>query len=309
MPNIYQTVQHDLLAANGLSAEMLAQSLSLIGSRQVDYADIYCQRTAFESWHLEEGMVKSGSFQIDQGVGVRAVAGEKTAFAYADSLNAEAIGRAAEAVRVIGAARAAGRSARAFSAPRQKRCTPWPIRLPALIPPPKSALLNKVEALAKAADQRIVQVMAGLTCEYDLVYVARLDGKRSADIRPLVRLSVTVIAKQGERREQGSAGGGGRFDLAYFDEKLVGEYVQTAVQQALINLEARPAPAGAMTVVLGSGWPGVLLHEAVGHGLEGDFNRKQTSAFAGAHRRARGRQGVARGGPRRYCRQARLAQY
>ena len=280
MPNIYQTVQHDLLTANGLSAEMLAQSLSLIGSRQVDYADIYCQRTAFESWHLEEGMVKSGSFQIDQGVGVRAVAGEKTAFAYADSLNAEAIGRAAEAVRVIGAA---GRQAevRVPSVRRGKQVHVVANPIASLDSAAKVALLNKVEALAKAADPRIVQVMAGLTCEYDLVYVARLDGKHSADIRPLVRLSVTVIAKQGERREQGSAGGGGRFDLAYFDEKLVGEYVQTAVQQALINLEARPAPAGAMTVVLGSGWPGVLLHEAVGHGLEGDFNRKQTSAFAG----------------------------
>ena len=280
MSNIYQTVQHDLLTANGLSAEMLAQSLSLIGSRQVDYADIYCQRTAFESWHLEEGMVKSGSFQIDQGVGVRAVAGEKTAFAYADSLNAEAIGRAAEAVRVIGAA---GQQAevRVPSVRHGKKVHAVANPIASLDSAAKVALLNKVEALAKAADPRIVQVMAGLTCEYDLVYVARLDGKHSADIRPLVRLSVTVIAKQGERREQGSAGGGGRFDLAYFDEKLVGEYVQTAVQQALINLEARPAPAGAMTVVLGSGWPGVLLHEAVGHGLVGDFNRKQTSAFAG----------------------------
>ena len=211
---------------------------------------------------------------------VRAVAGEKTAFAYADSLNAEAIGRAAEAVRVIGAA---GQQAevRVPSVRRGKKVHAVANPIASLDSAAKVALLNKVEALAKAADQRIVQVMAGLTCEYDLVYVARLDGKHSADIRPLVRLSVTVIAKQGERREQGSAGGGGRFDLAYFDEKLVGEYVQTAVQQALINLEARPAPAGAMTVVLGSGWPGVLLHEAVGHGLEGDFNRKQTSAFAG----------------------------
>ena len=136
-----------------------------------------------------------------------------------------------------------------------------------------------MEELAKAADPRIVQVMAGLTCEYDLIYIARLDGRHAADIRPLVRLSITVIAKQGERREMGSAGGGGRFDLSYFSDKLVTEYVNAAVQQALTNLEARPAPAGLMKVVLGSGWPGVLLHEAVGHGLEGDFNRKQTSAF------------------------------
>ena len=147
--------------------------------------------------------------------------------------------------------------------------------------PQKVALLQKVETLARAADPRIVQVMAGLTCEHDMVYIARLDGKHAADIRPLVRLSLTVIAKQGERREQGSAGGGGRFDLAYFDDAKIQEYVNHAVKQALTNLESRPAPAGAMTVVLGSGWPGILLHEAVGHGLEGDFNRKQTSAFSG----------------------------
>ena len=277
---IYSTVSRELLAANALSPEDLSRSLALIGSHHVDYADIYCQRTAFESWHLEEGMVKSGSFQIDQGVGVRAVSGEKTAFAYADSLSADSIRRSAETVRVIGAA---GGEAKAIPATRQTVRTVHsagdPIR--SLDSAAKVALLNKVETLAKAADPRIVQVMAGLTCEYDLIYLARLDGRHAADIRPLVRLSVSVIAKQGERREQGSAGGGGRFDLAYFDEAKLQEYVNHAVQQALTNLEARPAPAGAMKVVLGNGWPGVLLHEAVGHGLEGDFNRKKTSAFAG----------------------------
>ncbi len=279
MQTIFQTVTQDLLHANQLSADELAKSLAHIGAHHVDYADIYCQRTAFESWHLDEGIVKSGSFQIDQGVGVRAVSGEKTAFAYADSLTADAISRAADTVRVIGAS---GNSA--------------PIRVPSPIATPnihgafnpiatlhsaeKVALLQKVEQLAKAADPRIVQVMAGLTCEHDMVYIARLDGKHAADIRPLVRLSLTVIAKQGERREQGSAGGGGRVDLAYFSDAKIQEYVNHAVKQALINLESRPAPAGAMTVVLGNGWPGVLLHEAVGHGLEGDFNRKQTSVFS-----------------------------
>lgn len=279
MQTIFQTVTQDLLHANQLSADELAKSLAHIGAHHVDYSDIYCQRTAFESWHLDEGIVKSGSFQIDQGVGVRAVSGEKTAFAYADSLTADAISRAADTVRVIGAS---GNSA--------------PIRVPSPIATPnihgafnpivtlhsaeKVALLQKVEQLAKAADPRIVQVMAGLTCEHDMVYIARLDGKHAADIRPLVRLSLTVIAKQGERREQGSAGGGGRVDLAYFSDAKIQEYVNHAVKQALINLESRPAPAGAMTVVLGNGWPGVLLHEAVGHGLEGDFNRKQTSVFS-----------------------------
>ena len=281
MNPISQTVAQNLLHANHLSAENLAQSLALIGAHHVDYADIYCQRTAFESWHLDEGMVKSGSYQIDQGVGVRAVSGEKTAFAYADSLSADAIRRAAQAVRVIGDAG----NATPVRVPAQ--VSGCPNAYGALNPiatldsPQKVALLQKVETLARAADTRIVQVMAGLTCEHDMVYIARLDGKHAADIRPLVRLSLTVIAKQGERREQGSAGGGGRFDLAYFDDAKIQEYVNHAVKQALTNLESRPAPAGAMTVVLGSGWPGILLHEAVGHGLEGDFNRKQTSAFSG----------------------------
>ena len=281
MQSIPQNVAQNLLHANQLSAENLAQSLALIGAHHVDYADIYCQRTAFESWHLDEGIVKSGSYQIDQGVGVRAVSGEKTAFAYADSLSADAIRRAAQAVRVIGDAgnQTPVRVPNAVSGCPSVHGVFDPIAT--LDSPQKVALLQKVETLARAADPRIVQVMAGLTCEHDMVYIARLDGKHAADIRPLVRLSLTVIAKQGERREQGSAGGGGRFDLAYFDDARIQEYVNHAVKQALTNLESRPAPAGAMTVVLGSGWPGVLLHEAVGHGLEGDFNRKQTSAFSG----------------------------
>ncbi|WP_416191880.1 metalloprotease TldD [Neisseria sp. CCUG12390] len=280
MQQTYSHVQHALLEANQLSPELLAKSLSMIGAHHVDYADIYCQRTAYESWHLEEGMVKSGSFQIDQGVGVRAVSGDKTAFAYADSLNLDSINRSAQAVRVIGAA---GRGQRikvpTASYGKSVHATLDPIA--SLDSAAKVALLNKVEALAKAADPRIVQVMAGLTCEHDMIYLARLDGKHAADIRPMVRLNVSVIAKQGERREQGSAGGGGRYDLAYFDEQLVQKFVDSAVKQALTNLESRPAPAGEMTVVLGNGWPGILLHEAVGHGLEGDFNRKETSVFSG----------------------------
>ena len=280
MQQTYSQVQRDLLEANQLSPELLAKSLSLIGAHHVDYADIYCQRTAYESWHLEEGMVKSGSFQIDQGVGVRAVSGDKTAFAYADSLNIDSINRSAQAVRVIGTA---GReqSIQVPSAVYGKPVHAVIDPIASLDSAAKVALLNKVEALAKAADPRIVQVMAGLTCEHDMIYLARLDGKHAADIRPMVRLNVSVIAKQGDRREQGSAGGGGRYELAYFDEQLVQKFVDSAVKQALTNLESRPAPAGEMTVVLGNGWPGVLLHEAVGHGLEGDFNRKETSVFTG----------------------------
>ena len=280
MQQTYPTVRHNLLEANHLSPELLARSLSIIGGRKVDYADIYCQHTAFESWHLEEGIVKSGSFQIEQGVGVRAVSGEKTAFAYADSLCIDSINRSAHAVRVIGAG-GGEQHIRVPAVKHGKQVHSGFDPIASLDSAAKVALLNKVETLAKAADPRIVQVMAGLTCEYDMIYIARLDGRHAADIRPMVRLNVTVIAKQGERREQGSAGGGGRYDLAYFDETLVRQFVDSAVKQALINLESRPAPAGEMTVVLGNGWPGVLLHEAVGHGLEGDFNRKETSVFSG----------------------------
>ena len=280
MQQTYPTVRHDLLEANHLSPELLARSLSIIGGRKVDYADIYCQHTAFESWHLEEGIVKSGSFQIEQGVGVRAVSGEKTAFAYADSLCIDSINRSAHAVRVIGAG-GGEQHIRVPAVKHGKQVHSGFDPIASLDSAAKVALLNKVETLAKAADPRIVQVMAGLTCEYDMIYIARLDGRHAADIRPMVRLNVTVIAKQGDRREQGSAGGGGRYDLAYFDEILVRQFVDAAVKQALINLESRPAPAGEMTVVLGNGWPGVLLHEAVGHGLEGDFNRKETSVFSG----------------------------
>ena len=280
MQQTYPTVRHNLLEANHLSPELLARSLSIIGGRKVDYADIYCQHTAFESWHLEEGIVKSGSFQIEQGVGVRAVSGEKTAFAYADSLCIDSINRSAHAVRVIGAG-GGEQHIRVPAVKHGKQVHSGFDPIASLDSAAKVALLNKVETLAKAADPRIVQVMAGLTCEYDMIYIARLDGRHAADIRPMVRLNVTVIAKQGDRREQGSAGGGGRCDLAYFDETLVRQFVDSAVKQALINLESRPAPAGEMTVVLGNGWPGVLLHEAVGHGLEGDFNRKETSVFSG----------------------------
>nr|WP_314765493.1 metalloprotease TldD [uncultured Neisseria sp.] len=280
MQQTYPTVRHNLLEANHLSPELLARSLSIIGGRKVDYADIYCQHTAFESWHLEEGIVKSGSFQIEQGVGVRAVSGEKTAFAYADSLCIDSINRSAHAVRVIGAG-GGEQHIRVPTVKHGKQVHSGFDPIASLDSAAKVALLNKVETLAKAADPRIVQVMAGLTCEYDMIYIARLDGRHAADIRPMVRLNVTVIAKQGDRREQGGAGGGGRYDLAYFNETLVRQFVDSAVKQALINLESRPAPAGEMTVVLGNGWPGVLLHEAVGHGLEGDFNRKETSVFSG----------------------------
>ena len=271
-----------LLAPYGLDESHLARALAEIRAHRVDDADLYFQATRSEGWSLEEGIVKTGSFSIDQGVGVRAVCGEKTAFAYSDDISEASLLDAARTVRSIAAA---GRSARVATKARKvaksRSLYPGVDPIASLDSTAKVALLETVEQRARARDPRVVQVMAGLASEYDVVLVARADGTLAADVRPLVRLSVTVIAEQGGRREMGSAGGGGRFGLAYFDDAQIGRYVDEAVNTALVNLESRPAPAGEMTVVLGPGWPGILLHEAVGHGLEGDFNRKGSSAFSG----------------------------
>ena len=271
-----------LLAPFGLTEVDLGKTLGIIGQRQIDDADLYFQYTRAEGWSLEEGIVKTGSFSIDQGVGVRAVTGEKTAFAYADDISAASLNDAAHTVRAISTAARSDRiklPRRTVAKSRRLYDSLDPIG--SLDSTAKVTLLERFEQMARAVDPRIVQVMAGLASEYDVVLVARLDGSLAADVRPLVRLSVTVIAEQNGRREVGSFGGGGRFGLSYFDDALVKSYVDEAVTAALTNLESRPAPAGEMTVVLGPGWPGVLLHEAVGHGLEGDFNRKGSSAFSG----------------------------
>ena len=274
--------QRLLLTPFGLDESHLSRALAEITAHRVDDADLYFQYTRNEGWSLEEGIVKTGSFSIDQGVGVRAVSGEKTAFAYSDDISEASLLDAARTVRSISAA---GRSGRARAATK-KIATSRSLYngldpIASLDSTAKVALLGKVEQLARARDPRVAQVMAGLASEYDVVMVARADGTLAADVRPLVRLSVTVIAEQNGRREMGSGGGGGRFGLAYFSDERIAEYVNDAVNAALTNLESRPAPAGEMTVVLGPGWPGILLHEAIGHGLEGDFNRKGSSAFAG----------------------------
>jgi len=250
----------------------------------LDYADLYFQYTRAESWSLEEGIVKSGSFGIDQGVGVRAISGEKTAFAYSDDISLVALESAALATRAI--ARQGGTQSVPMLQGGLKTATDKNLYLPydpiaSLKDTDKVKLLERLEKYARAIDSRVTQVMAGLAGEYDVVLVARSDGLLRADIRPLVRLSVQVIVESNGRREQGSSGGGGRFDYAYFTDEVLQDYAAKAVHQAVINLDAAPAPAGNMTVVLGSGWPGILLHEAVGHGLEGDFNRKGSSVFSG----------------------------
>jgi TldD protein len=276
------TAQQLLLTPFGLDESHLSKALAEITAHRVDDADLYFQYTRSEGWSLEEGIVKTGSFSIDQGVGVRAVSGEKTAFAYSDDISEASLLDAARTVRSISSAGRTGRvktATRKIASSRSLYQGIDPIST--LDSTAKVKLLEKVEKLARSRDPRVAQVMAGLASEYDVVLVARADGTLAADVRPLVRLSVTVIAEQNGRREIGSGGGGGRFGLAYFSDEQIAEYVDHAVKAALTNLDARPAPAGEMTVVLGSGWPGILLHEAIGHGLEGDFNRKGSSAFSG----------------------------
>ena len=274
--------QRLLLEPFGLDESHLARALAEIRTHKVDDADLYFQYTRSEGWSLEEGIVKTGSFSIDQGVGVRAVAGEKTAFAYSDDISEAYLLDAARTVRSISAAAQSGRARVASKKIAKSRSLYAGLDpIASLDSTAKVKLLAQVDQLARAKDPRVAQVMAGLAGEYDVVLVARADGTLAADVRPLVRLSVTVIVEQNGRREMGSAGGGGRLGLAYFDDAQIIQYVDDAVRSALVNLESRPAPAGEMTVVLGSGWPGILLHEAVGHGLEGDFNRKGSSAFSG----------------------------
>jgi TldD protein len=270
-----------LLAPFSLTENDLSRTFGHILTHQVDFADLYFQYSRSEAWSLDEGIVKSGSFNIDQGVGVRAISGEKTAFAYSDDISFRALTDAASAVRAIGAAGQNGTlPALKHGAIGHNLYVPNdPIAsLPAEA---KVKLLERLEGFARALDSRVLQVMASIAGEYEVILVAGSDGRMAADIRPLVRCSISVIVEENGKREQGSSGGGGRFDFGFFDDEILQRYAKEAVHQAVTNLNAEAAPAGQMTVVLGSGWPGILLHEAVGHGLEGDFNRKGSSTFSG----------------------------
>jgi TldD protein len=280
MTDLYRTAEQTLLAPYGLTPTKLSSVFGEIFGHRVDYADLYFQYARSEAWSLEEGIVKSGSYNIEQGVGVRAVSGEKTAFAYSDEISLPALQGAAEATRAIAAAGAsgrvpslAGRSASALYVPHDP--------IPSLVDADKVKLLERLEKFARELDPRVTEVMAHVAGTWEVVLVARSDGHMAADVRPLVRVSITVIMVEGAKREQGYAGGGGRYDYGYFSDERLREYAREAVHQAKVNLAAKPAPAGSMTVVLGAGWPGILLHEAIGHGLEGDFNRKGSSAFSG----------------------------
>jgi TldD protein len=276
--------QSQLLEPAGIHHGHIDTLIGTLKSRQIDYGDLYFQYTSHEGWSLEDGRIKSGSRNIDQGVGIRAISGERTGFAYSDEIDMPALTRAAQAAREIAVAGASlevvrnGISVRGHEAALYRPLDP----IDSLADADKVALLKRVEKIARDADSRVTQVMASLSGMHQTVMIVRHDGTMSADVRPMVRLNVSVIAEQDGRREQGSHGGGGRVDYGYFlAEGRAEHYAREAVRQALVNLEAVDAPAGTMTVVLGPGWPGILLHEAIGHGLEGDFNRKGSSAFSG----------------------------
>jgi len=271
-----------LLEPVGLSETDLDRVLGRLAHPDIDYADMYFQYGRHESWVLEEGQVKTGSHSLEQGVGVRVNAGEKTGFSYSDELQMPALTEAAD---TAGRIALSGQDRTAMVAGRDAPAVP-PLYTGAdpvasMPDADKIALLERVEQEARRQDPRVKEVIASLAALHEVVMIVRSDGRMVGDVRPMVRLNVTVIAEQGERREQGSAGGGGRRDYHYFSDELARGYAREAVRQALVNLEAVDAPAGTMKVVLGPGWPGVLLHEAIGHGLEGDFNRKGTSAFSG----------------------------
>ena len=278
--HLVDTVTQQLLAPVGLTYNDLQHVLDGVMTHQLDYSDLYFQLSSSESWHLEEGQVKEGGYNIQQGVGVRGIKGEKTGFAYSDEFSLPALKQATATVRDI------ARQGQSVTVPHLQTTSVTPLYitddpLSSVPTQEKINLLTELDALAHRADPRIKEVIVNLSAAYKLVLIATTEGKLAADIRPLIRLDVTVIAQQGNRREQGRSGGGGRYAYDYFfEQQRAHSYVKRAVEQALKNLEAQAAPAGTMTVVVGAGWPGVLLHEAVGHGLEGDFNRKGSSTFS-----------------------------
>ena len=276
-----QTARSALLAPSGLDDRHLDDALNKLLRGGVDNADLYFQVTRYESWSLEDGIVKEGTHSIEQGVGARAMVGEKTGFAYSDDLVLPALMQASEAASAI--ARRGDQGQVQVWSPRQGLDLYPPVDPIASLPDAdKVQLLQDIDARTRALDTRVKQVMASLSASHDVILVCSSDGVMAADVRPLVRMNVSVIVEDGGRREQGFSGGGGRHGYGWFlDGDKPMDYGREAVRQALVNLDAVPAPAGEMVVVLGPGWPGVLLHEAIGHGLEGDFNRKGTSAFAG----------------------------
>ena len=281
MTDTLSLAQETLLSPAGINEHHLKQVMEALATSSVDAADLFFQYSRLESWVLDDGIVKEGNFNLEQGAGLRAISGEKTGFAYTEAINLENLLEAA------GSARAIARAGQSASIAVSTQQVPAPLYPPinpidTLPDEEKIALLKRIDATARAADPRVKQVTVSLVAAHDIVLVMDNEGRIASDVRPLVRCSVQVIVEEGGRREQAGSGGGSRTGLEFFlkEERALG-YAREAVRQALVNLEAIDTPAGAMAVVLGPGWPGILLHEAVGHGLEGDFNRKGPSAFSG----------------------------
>jgi len=281
MSDALAIAESQLLEPGGLDQSDLARVLGHLMGSAVDAGDLYFQHATRESWSLEDGLVRNASHSVEQGVGVRAISGEKTGFAYTDEVVMPALMSASSAARAI-ARQGGGGAVQSWRRPEATALYRPVDPMASLRADEKVDLLRQIDTYARSLDPRVSQVMVSLAASHDTILVAAADGSLAGDVRPLVRLSITVIAEQGGRREQGSDGGGGRFDYQQLlRDNGWQKFADEAVRQALVNLEAEDAPAGTMTVVLGPGWPGVLLHEAVGHGLEGDFNRKGTSAYSG----------------------------
>lgn len=281
MSKALELAKQQLLDPVGLDTGDIQNTLDKLMAHDIDAADLYFEASRAESWVMEDSIIREGSHSIDQGVGVRAISGEKTGFAYSDEIVLPALTKAAHAARTIAKSGGDGK----LQAWRKTYITPLYVPnapMDSISSEEKVALLKKIDGLCRKKDPRVKQVIAGLSGSFTAVLVAASDGTFAADMRPLVRLNINVIVEDKGKLEKGSAGGGGRFGYEYFhDDELIEAYIDDAIGQALTNLDSVAAPAGAMSVVLGPGWPGILLHEAIGHGLEGDFNRKGTSTFSG----------------------------
>ncbi|MBT8124127.1 MAG: metalloprotease TldD [Gammaproteobacteria bacterium] len=281
MHNPLELAKSSILDPSGLNESHLSQAFSTLLNSSADSGDIYFQMRKHEAWSLEDGIVKDASYNISQGVGIRAIKGEKSGFAYSDEILMPALLESCKAARAIARGNQEGQ-VQAWKANTGNQLYMPDNPLDSITEADKVNLLRSLDALARRQDDRIKQVMASIAGTHEIILVANSDGSMAADVRPLVRLNVSVIVENKGRLEQGSAGGGGRFGYDIFtQDNHAHSFVHEAVRMALLNLEAVEAPAGEMNVVLGPGWPGVLLHEAIGHGLEGDFTRKGTSAFSG----------------------------
>jgi TldD protein len=281
MSSILETVSQNVLEPTGLGIDQLGRYLDALQGKFIDAGDLYFQTSQQESWVMDDGILREGSFNIGKGVGIRAMSEEKTGFSYCDDLHSNAITQAVNNARAIVKQGQSGTSGTALASRPAQALYMSKNPIDGRRADEKVAMLKKLDAYTRSLDERIEQVIISLSGGIDHILVAATDNTLAADIRPLVRLNVTVLMGRNDRREQGSAGAGGRhaYDL-FFDSDRAYELAREAVRQASINLESIATPAGTMPVVLGPGWPGVLLHEAVGHGLEGDFNRKGTSAFS-----------------------------